>query len=68
MFLDSAIAQRELRKVAHGKASRVPVPILIQYTLNYLMRGTAPAPTPVPHDDSLSWCEALYALKDKRHV
>lgn len=68
MFLDSAVAQRELRKVAHGKASRVPVPILIEYTLNYLMRSTAPAAVHTPiHNDELRWLTALYRLEDKRH-
>jgi len=49
------------------RVSRVPVPVLIEYTLNYLLRDTAPAPVHSA-DDSARWCEALYALEDKRHA
>ena len=59
MYLNAEITRRELKAVARGRVSRVPVPILIQYTLNYLMRDSVAAPV---RNDEVRWCEALYRL------
>lgn len=65
MFISTSIAQSELRTLARGKKSRLPINLLAGFVLNYCM---APATKPArkPHDNSVRWLKALYALEDPR--
>lgn len=65
MYLNSAIARKELVTVSRGKVSRVPVNVLAEYVLNYCL-DAAPTPTPKSHDDSVQFLERLLSLEDPR--
>jgi len=66
MYISPSIAQSELRTLARGKRSRIPVRVLAQYVLNYCTRDAAAMPEPGIQDDSLRFLEALYRLEDPR--
>ncbi|MBZ5532714.1 MAG: hypothetical protein LAO20_14880 [Acidobacteriia bacterium] len=61
MYLNNEIARKELAGIARGKKSRVPVPILARFVLEYCI-------TPEVHayDDSAPFLERLYSLEDTR--
>lgn len=66
--LNPEIAQKELRRVSCGKEPHVPITFLADYVLRFCTRDIVPTP-PVPvRNDETRWLEALYALKDTRHV
>jgi hypothetical protein len=62
VYLNSEIARQELAHLSRGKRSKVPVNVLAEYLLNYC---AAPSPAK-PHDDSVEFCQRLYALEDMR--
>jgi hypothetical protein len=66
-YISPSIARSELRSLAHGKRSRIPVKILAEYVLNYCSQPAQPStPKPRPQDDSVQFLERLYALEDPR--
>jgi hypothetical protein len=66
MYLSPSIAQEELRALARGKKSRLPLNVLAQYVLDYPTRDAAPTPEPGTPDDFCAFAERLIALKDVR--
>jgi hypothetical protein len=66
VYLNSEIARQELAHLSRGKRSRIPVNVLAEFLLNYCSQDAAPARAVKPHDDSVRFLEALYALEDPR--
>ncbi len=68
MYLDREVAQAELHTLARGKRAHLPIRVLAQYVLTYLIRDSGFTHEPSSRDDSLQFLERLYALKDPRSL
>jgi hypothetical protein len=62
-YLNLQIAKGEMAKLAKHKKAKVPTDVLMCYVLNYCL----PKPEPL-QNDTVRWCERLYALPDPRGV
>jgi hypothetical protein len=63
--VNPSIALSSLRRLAGGRESHIPLPILANHLLMFGLCAEKKAP-PAPKNDSVLFCERLYALKDAR--
>jgi hypothetical protein len=63
MYISTSIAYSELRTLARGEKSNLPIQVIAQFLLDCRRRGAAPAPKPGIKGNSLQFLRALGDVK-----
>ena len=63
MIIRRVNMMHELKQLAHGKKSHLPVEIIAGWALRHVVIEEMPTPA---RRDEVRWLNALYALKDLR--